>query len=1014
MTKKKLFVLLAFSCGLMQAQVGINTVDPKATLHVVPTKTDQSTAEGIIAPNLTRGELISKDPKYTIDQRGAIVYVTTIDGIATTKTANILTAGYYFFDGNLWQIFSSGGADIPAEPWRVQGSNTEATSNSENIYQTGSVAIGSNSAGTYKFQVTGNSNITGDSRAGSSTVTGNLNVSKTSTLTGNVGIGGAAGTQKIYITSGGTSAKPVAAVKIIDGNQADGKVLSSDASGIATWQSLPATASTEPWQIQGGTALSTSNTENIYQTGSVAVGSNSAGTYKLQVTGTSNITDDSRVGSSTVVGNETVGGTLAVTGATALSNALTVSGTSSLSATNIGGALNYKPGDIAPTANNYLRTDESGNATWQSLPATANTEPWQIQGDTALSTSNTENIYQTGSVAIGSNSAGTYKLQVTGTSNITDDSRVGSSTVVGNETVGGTLAVTGATALSNALTVSGTSSLSATNIGGALNYKPGDIAPTANNYLRTDESGNATWQSLPATANTEPWQIQGDTALSTSNTENIYQTGSVAIGSNSAGTYKLQVTGTSNITDDSRVGSSTVVGNETVGGTLAVTGNSTLTGNVGIGAAAGAQKIYITSGGTSAKPVAAVKIIDGNQADGKVLSSDASGIATWQSLPATASTEPWQVQGGTSLSTSNTENIYQTGSVAVGSNSAGTYKFQVTGTSNITGNSRVGGSSTVEGNETVSGSLTVTSNSRVGSSTVVANETVGGLLAVTGNSTLTGNVGIGALATSSYKLQVTGTSYVTSNSYIGGNLGVGTINPSQKIHLVGNQYTTGLSKIGGNTTITSSAQLELADSNKAFLPNRVALNSSTDIVTVPNPVEGMIVYNTNATADMPIGLSYYNGKNWTRLVTRLPESTINLLDLQSICTSTANDATQTQKGAVMNVGSITIPENGSYAFAFRLYGSLKTKPPVANMIFYYIALLSNGVLQDTAEMDIIAGSNDNANFLSYSVTLGATLKAGDVVTFRLSHNSASNYPWALIAQPGQKRADRTSMVWWKL
>ena len=885
MTKKKLFVLLAFSCGLMQAQVGINTVDPKATLHVVPTKTDQSTAEGIIAPNLTRGELISKDPKYTIDQRGAIVYVTTIDGIATTKTANILTAGYYFFDGNLWQIFSSGGADIPAEPWRVQGSNTEATSNSENIYQTGSVAIGSNSAGTYKFQVTGNSNITGDSRAGSSTVTGNLNVSKTSTLTGNVGIGGAAGTQKIYITSGGTSAKPVAAVKIIDGNQADGKVLSSDASGIATWQSLPATASTEPWQIQGGTALSTSNTENIYQTGSVAIGSNSAGTYKLQVTGTSNITDDSRVGSSTVVGNETVGGTLAVTGATALSNALTVSGTSSLSATNIGGALNYKPGDIAPTANNYLRTDESGNATWQSLPATANTEPWQIQGDTALSTSNTENIYQTGSVAIGSNSAGTYKLQVTGTSNITDDSRVGSSTVVGNETVGGT---------------------------------------------------------------------------------------------------------------------------------LAVTGNSTLTGNVGIGAAAGAQKIYITSGGTSAKPVAAVKIIDGNQADGKVLSSDASGIATWQSLPATASTEPWQVQGGTSLSTSNTENIYQTGSVAVGSNSAGTYKFQVTGTSNITGNSRVGGSSTVEGNETVSGSLTVTSNSRVGSSTVVANETVGGLLAVTGNSTLTGNVGIGALATSSYKLQVTGTSYVTSNSYIGGNLGVGTINPSQKIHLVGNQYTTGLSKIGGNTTITSSAQLELADSNKAFLPNRVALNSSTDIVTVPNPVEGMIVYNTNATADMPIGLSYYNGKNWTRLVTRLPESTINLLDLQSICTSTANDATQTQKGAVMNVGSITIPENGSYAFAFRLYGSLKTKPPVANMIFYYIALLSNGVLQDTAEMDIIAGSNDNANFLSYSVTLGATLKAGDVVTFRLSHNSASNYPWALIAQPGQKRADRTSMVWWKL
>ena len=306
------------------------------------------------------------------------------------------------------------------------------------------------------------------------------------------------------------------------------------------------------------------------------------------------------------------------------------------------------------------------------------------------------------------------------------------------------------------------------------------------------------------------------------------------------------------------------------------------------------------------------------------------------------------MQGGTALSTSNTEDIYQTGNVAIGSNSSGTYKFQVTGRSNIIG------------------------NLRVESSTVATNQIV------------TGSVGIGT----------------------------GTL--TEKLNILGNQYTSGISKIGGNTTTTSSAQLELADSNKAFLPNRVALKSSTDVTTVPNPVEGMIVYNTNATTGMPVGLSYYNGQQWSKVVTKLPESSINLLDLQNTCTSTAYIATQTQLGAIINVGSIKIPEDGSYAFAFRLYGSLKTKPPVGNMIFYYIALLANGVLQDTAEMDIIPGSNDNANFLSYSVTLGASLKAGDVVTFRLSHNPASNFPWALIAQPGQKRADRTSMVWWKL
>ncbi|WP_326980964.1 tail fiber domain-containing protein [Chryseobacterium sp. MYb264] len=55
-------------------------------------------------------------------------------------------------------------------------------------------------------------------------------------------------------------------------------------------------------------------------------------------------------------------------------------------------------------------------------------------------------------------------------------------------------------------------------------------------------------------------------------------------------------------------------------------------GNVGIGTTNPSVKLDVNSGGTSAAPVAALKVVDGNQAAGKVLTSDASGVATWQTV----------------------------------------------------------------------------------------------------------------------------------------------------------------------------------------------------------------------------------------------------------------------------------------------------------------------------------------------------------------------------------------------
>lgn len=103
--RKKLLLLsaIAFS-GLTFGQVGINTPTPIATLDVTAKATDGTTSEGIIAPRLTGDQIKAADSNYTAAQTAAIVYaLSAVTSPTTAKTANITSAGYYYFDGTLWQ-----------------------------------------------------------------------------------------------------------------------------------------------------------------------------------------------------------------------------------------------------------------------------------------------------------------------------------------------------------------------------------------------------------------------------------------------------------------------------------------------------------------------------------------------------------------------------------------------------------------------------------------------------------------------------------------------------------------------------------------------------------------------------------------------------------------------------------------------------------------------------------------------------------------------------------------------
>jgi len=66
----------------------------------------------------------------------------------------------------------------------------------------------------------------------------------------------------------------------------------------------------------------------------------------------------------------------------------------------------------------------------------------------------------------------------------------------------------------------------------------------------------------------------------------------------------------------------------------------------------------------------------------------------------------------------------------------------------------------------------------------------------------------------------------------------------------------------------NSAILKLDADKKGVLYPRIALNSNTDIVTVPNPQNGNIVFNTNSTSTLPQTVVYYDDLKWNALLTK--------------------------------------------------------------------------------------------------------------------------------------------------
>lgn len=270
-------ILFVLSVSPIYAQIqtggiGINTTSPQSTLDVAG-NLESTDIDGLQPPRLTRAELTLKgNSLYGSNHRGTLLFITDISGGDTAgPRANITSTGYYYFDGSAWIKLAT--VANSADPWNVTTTTTPATHIAQNVYRTGGVAIGVTNVAIVpvpKFYVdytVGSISryiglpAVGDSPGVSSGIGLRfraasdlfdwIGIRQTATVgtlwerislkfnalnenfavsrLGNVGINllNASATHRLHVNG---------AVKIVDGTEGMGKVLTSNAVGLGTWQ----------------------------------------------------------------------------------------------------------------------------------------------------------------------------------------------------------------------------------------------------------------------------------------------------------------------------------------------------------------------------------------------------------------------------------------------------------------------------------------------------------------------------------------------------------------------------------------------------------------------------------------------------------------------------------------------------------------------------------------------------------------------------------------------------------
>ncbi|PXV58915.1 hypothetical protein CLV62_14126 [Dysgonomonas alginatilytica] len=210
--------------------------------------------------------------------------------------------------------------------------------------------------------------------------------------------------------------------------------------------------------------------------------------------------------------------------------------------------------------------------------------------------------------------------------------------------------------------------------------------------------------------------------------------------------------------------------------------------------------------------------------------------------------------------------------------------------------------------------------------------------------------------------------------------------------------------VGLGAIPSANASLSMNDPNQGFLPNRVELTSVTDKATVPNPVSGMLVYNTGRSGVFPNntipGIYIYNGTKWLRMQTNSYTGLREKILMKTDLTLQAANATSALETSTLDFGAITIKEDGGYAFSLNLdmtaiSGTSELGGNTSNSIlrpqiylFIYKKQLGETVFTKVDVAELNTPIYKGTTRVTASIVLGCTAYAGDQIQIRVGCTTA--------------------------